>query len=229
MNVTASISQSNPLETKRAALLIRRESLIDSFGRAARQVDGGEAQRFFSEITATNEFIVTLDEIAQTMQPRPRSDVPRFVVSSLFLHECFKKLTADRSEQFSFITGIEIAGAFVLNQILELEHDSRTPAGVQANAAFTHRLLVTLERFGHRLLAHVHSHPGNGPSSTTPSGIDENFQSRLERAGHLAVAAIFSRDGYVRFFRMDRKFEVEVFGEGVKKHAPNVFQITQAP
>ena len=218
------IAQASPLETKRAALLIRRNRLVESFVQAAST--RGKLGRYYREIKRTNEFISTLDQIAADIQPKRRSSVPRFVVSSYFLHECLRKLTADQSEQFSFITGVEVDGALVLNQLIELEHDRRTQLGVTANAGFTHRLLIRLEQFGHRLLAHFHSHPGRGPGSTHPSGTDEKFQQRLENAGHAAVAAIFSRDGFVRFFRMDGKFEVEVFGEGVEEHENHVFKIT---
>lgn len=224
MRHALTIAQSSPLETRRAALLLRRNALIDNFVDSAKE--GGKLGRSYREIKSTNNFLKILDEIASAMQVKPHAEIPRFVVSSYFLHECFKKLTADQSEQFSFITGVELEGTLVLNQLLELEHDRRTPGGVTAQTGFTHRLLITLERFKHRLLAHFHSHPGKGPDSTHPSGIDERFQTRLEKAGHLAVGAIFSRDGFIRFFRIDGRFEVEVFGEGVHKHEYNIFQLT---
>jgi len=90
----------------------------------------------------------------------------------------------------------------------------------------THNLLIKLEQFGHKFLAHFHSHPGNGADATYPSGTDTNFQKRLESAGHLAVMAIFSRDGFVRFIRLDQNFEIEIYGEGVKNHAPGVYHLT---
>ena len=42
----------------------------------------------------------------------------------------------------------------------------------------------------------------------------------------MALGAIFSRDGYVRFFRLDRSFEIEIYGEGVEKHEDNVYRLT---
>ena len=224
MNTRLTISQPTPLATKRAALLLRRNRLVDRFVEAAstRSKLGG----YYREIKHSNELIETLDLIAASMEARADCGVPRFVASSFFLHECFTKLTADQSEEFSFITGAEVGGALVLDQLIELEHDKRTHLGVTANVGFTHGLLIRLEQFGHRLLAHFHSHPGRGPGSTHPSGIDEKFQQRLESAGHQAVAAIFSRDGFVRFFRMDGKFEIEVFGEGVEQHEAHIFKIT---
>jgi hypothetical protein len=142
----------------------------------------------------------------------------RYAISSLFLYESFKKLTADRDEQFFFVTGTELGGALILDQWAEFAHQKRTMMGVTADVRSTHKVLIRLEQFGHRLHAHFHSHPGNGPSSTQPSGTDENFQRRLETAGHLAVMAIFSRDGFVRFVRLDGIPEIEIYGTGVEKH-----------
>ncbi len=146
-------------------------------------------------------------------------------MSSFFLHECAKKLTADADEQFFFITGSEVEGVYVLDQCAEFAHQRRTRMGVVADMPATHNLLIKLEHFGHKLLAHFHSHPGKGPSATHPSGTDENFQGRLEKAGHLALMAIFSRDGYVRFVRLDKNVELEIYGEGVETYAPGIYRL----
>jgi hypothetical protein len=104
----------------------------------------------------------------------------------------------------------------------------------QIGAAIVHRKddgrleVARLEQFGHRLLAHFHSHPGIGIEATRPSGTDAGFQKRLEDAGYPAVAAIFSRDGYIRFFRLDDDLEVEIYGSGVEQHGKNSFRITDA-
>lgn len=171
-----------------------------------------------------NEFLATLDRIATENDPKvngPR----RYAVSSLFLHDCFKKLTADANEQFFFITGAEVDGVLVLDQCAEFAHQRRSRLGVVADMPSTHNLLIRLEEFGHKFLAHFHSHPGNGPGATHPSGTDQNFQRRLETGGHLALMAIFSRDGYVRFIRLDQNFELEIYGEGVEHHAQNVYRL----
>ena len=42
----------------------------------------------------------------------------------------------------------------------------------------------------------------------------------------MAVMAIFSRDGFVRFVRLDQNFEIEIYGEGVEKHAPGIYRLT---
>jgi len=214
------------MEEKRQELIGRRERHLESLTKAARDRQAYQLRRSFREICLTNEFLESLDLIAAETKPKAPGNCPRFAVSSLFLHECFKKLTADRDEQFFFITGSEIDGVFVLDQLMEFAHQKRSMMGVQGDPKSTHGLLIKLEQFGHRLLAHFHSHPGNGAEATNPSGVDQNFQSRLESAGHIALCAIFSRDGFIRFLRMDRNFEIEIYGTGVEKHAPNVYRLT---
>jgi hypothetical protein len=214
------------LEEKREELAVRREELLGKFAETARSADDGQLGRVYLDIRLTNEFIESLDRIRKESQARNTSTVRRFVVSSLFLTECFRKLTADRDEQLVFITGAEVDGTPVLDQMIELQHEKRSPGGVTADARSTHRILIRLEDFKHRLLATFHSHPSRGADATCPSGIDQDFQERLERAGHRAVMAIFSRDGFVRFLRLDQDFEIEIFGEGVAKHAPNIYRLT---
>src|SRR6202165_2253785 len=206
------------LEKKRTALVERREKLLDRFSQAARNRKG--MSRLFAEIHKTNEFLESLDQIAAENSSQAVSNHRRYAVSSLFLHESFRKLTADQDEQFFFITGSEIESVLVLDQWAEFAHQKRSMMGVTADTRSTHGLLIKLEQFKHRLLAHFHSHPGSGADATHPSGTDENFQKRLESAGHVAVMAIFSRDGFVRFVRLDHNLEIEIYGEGVERHEP---------
>lgn len=212
------------LEDKRTALIDRREKLLGRFDRAARERKG--TKRLEREIQKVNEFLESLDRIEGETMPKPAAGLRRYAVSSLFLHESFKKLTADHDEQFFFITGSEIDGVLVLDQWAEFAHQKRTMMGVTADTRATHNLLIKLERFKHRLLAHFHSHPGTGAEATHPSGTDENFQKRLESAGHVAAMAIFSRDGFVRFVRLDNNLEIEIYGEGVQKHEAGIYRLT---
>ncbi|HEV8414582.1 MAG TPA: hypothetical protein VGQ49_13385 [Bryobacteraceae bacterium] len=210
------------IDEKKKVLVEKREKLIGRFNDAARARKG--TARFTTEIRRTNEFLASLDRIVEE-NTRTGDQPRRYAVSSLFLHECAKKLTADPDEQFFFITGSEIEGVHVLDQWAEFAHQRRSRMGVVADMPSTHNLLIRLEQFGHKFLAHFHSHPGNGPDATHPSGTDQNFQRRLEQAGHLALMAIFSRDGYVRFVRLDQNFDLEIYGEGVEHYAPGIYRL----
>ena len=211
------------IQEKKKVLLDKREKLIAQFIEAARARK--RTAQICTEICRANDFLSSLDQIVAENTREP-GDPRRFAVSSLFLYESYKKLTADQNEQFFFVTGSEVEGVHVLDQWAEFAHQRRSRVGVVADVPSTHNLLIKLEQFGHKFLAHFHSHPGNGPSATQPSGIDQNFQKRLESAGHLAVMAIFSRDGFIRFIRLDQNLELEIYGEGVEKHAPGIYRLT---
>jgi hypothetical protein len=210
------------INEKKQKLVEKREKLIGQFTEAVRSRKG--TARLETEIRRTNDFLTSLERIVDE-NTRKKDEPRRYAVSSLFLHECAKKLTADANEQFFFVTGSEVEGVHVLDQWAELAHQRRTPMGVVADMPSTHNVLIKLEQFGHKFLAHFHSHPGRGPDATHPSGTDENFQRRLEKAGHVAIMAIFSRDGFVRFIRLDRNFELEIYGDGVEPYAPGVYRI----
>lgn len=212
------------IEDKRNALIERREKLIRRFNEATRARKN--TARVCTELRRTNEFLASLERIEADNTGRPNTGPRRYAVSSLFLHESFRKLTADPDEQFFFITGADIDGVLVLDQWAEFAHQRRSRLGVVADMPSTHNLLIKLEQFGHKFMAHFHSHPGQGADATQPSGTDENFQRRLESAGHVALMAIFSRDGFVRFVRLDQNFEITIYGEGVENHAPNVYRLT---
>jgi hypothetical protein len=214
------------IQTQRERLLKKRQSLLEAFGKAVQSSKGKRISELYIKLRDTNEFLKTLDGIPAEPEPEASSTQRRYTVSSLFLHESFKKLTADQDEQFFFITGSEINGVMVLDQWAEFAHQNRSMLGVTADTRSTHGLLIKLERFGHRLLAHFHSHPGNGADATHPSGTDEKFQQRLESAGHCAVMAIFSRDGFVRFVRLDHNLEIQIYGNGVEPHAPGIYRLT---
>ena len=214
------------LTEKRKTLIEKRERLLGRFNAATRARKS--TQRVCTDIRRTNEFLESLERIEAENTGLPNTGPRRYAVSSLFLHESYKKLTADLDEQFFFITGAEVNNVLVLDQWAEFAHQRRTRMGVVADMPSTHNVLIRLEQFGHKFLAHFHSHPGTGADATHPSGTDENFQKRLESAGHLALMAIFSRDGFVRFVRLDQNFEIEIYGEGVENYAPGIYRFTQS-
>jgi proteasome lid subunit RPN8/RPN11 len=204
-------------------LVQTRKRLLAVYVAAAEKCDSRRMSYIHRKLQDTTKILSSLSELEHELNAR--SSTERFIVSSLFLHDCFKELTADACEEFFFITGSEAEGLLVLDQRCGFEHVSRTPAGVEGDQKSTHKLLCKLESFGHRLLAHFHSHPGRGAGATLPSATDRSFQERLERGGYPSVAAIFSRDGIVRFFRLDNSFELEIHGKGVEEIEPNVFRL----
>jgi len=226
INSNEQLTANTSLEQEKELLLAHRGELLLSFVEAAHQKRPSKMGRLFQRLRQTNDFLNCLERIEKAIGDKKQDSGRQYAVSSLFLHECYKALTADRDEQFFFITGAVVNGTCVLDQRLEFKHSKRSIVGVVGNHADTHRLLIKLEQYGHRLLAHFHSHPGKGLEATRPSGTDTGFQKRLEDAGYPTVAAIFSRDGYIRFFRLDKDLEIEIYGSGVEQHGKNSFRIT---
>jgi len=118
------------LERERNRLLATRQKQLEAF---IGEVSGGKRRKMaqlFLKIRQTNDFLRTLGEIADSVAPAESAAKPRYAVSSLFLYESFKKLTADRDEQFFFVTGTELGGALILDQWAEFAHQKRTVGGV---------------------------------------------------------------------------------------------------
>src|SRR5438552_2952968 len=101
------------LEEKRTALIQKRELLIRKFNDAASA--GKSTSRLSTDIRRINDFLSTLDRITSENTRKP-GEPNRYAVSSLFLYESYRKLTADRDEQFFFVTGSEVEGVHVLDQ-----------------------------------------------------------------------------------------------------------------
>jgi len=217
-----------PEKPRRQTLLRRREQLISDLTEAVRSNRQSRSRRLLCRINHINELESLYAALGNDSALSGESP-PLYLASSLFLFESFLELTADRKEQLFFVTGPEVSGSFILDQRIRFAHDRRSIGGVTGSHQDSHRALILLESFGHRLLAHFHSHPKTGAEATVPSGVDADFQGRLEQAGHVAVAGIFSRDGWIRFFRTSGPADVRVYGEGVEHHDTGVYRLTHSP
>lgn len=156
---------------------------------------------------------------------RAGSPCPVYVVSSLFLEDSYRYLVKDPSEDAHYVTGSEFADHRVLERLIGFNKLKRTPGGVVGDPASTQRVLIGLASKGHRLTGWFHSHPGCGPWATVPSGIDRAHQTLLETGEYPAIGAVFSRDGYVRFFSNRVPFTVEVHGKGVRRIDSRVYKL----
>jgi hypothetical protein len=217
------LQASQRLAEATATLLKAQKRLLSAYSTATQNRRTGRMNYLNRRMQDTNSLLNSLQQIgAEFEEPRR----PRFVASSFFLRECFRDLTRDNKEDFFYITGSEIGQTLVLAQKCRFEHLRRTVVGVIGDPTSTHRLLVKLDQFGHRLLAHFHSHPGRGIDSTRPSGTDIDYQSALERAGYPTLAGIFSRDGFIRFFRLDENFDLQIHGKGVEHVQAGIYRLT---
>lgn len=159
----------------------------------------------------------------------------RFLIDSLLLMQSYRYVCPAQArrhangfqEAFHYATGVRVdERTYVITRIVPVRYSEQSAGGVRVADGSNIEALATLDRLGLPLLGHMHSHPGFGREANRPSSTDRSFQERLERGRHIAIGAIFSRDGFVRWFAGDLdRFVVEVQGKNVRKVADNEFQL----
>ncbi len=150
-----------------------------------------------------------------------------FMTGSLFLYRCYRYLTSmGPNEVFHFVTGIRVGWMRTFDYMQQVKMQTQSPVQVKTDINSVAKTLITMdEMFGHRLHAHFHSHPGNFSS---PSGIDLDYQARIEAGGYNAIGGIFTRDGQIRFFSHNLPFIIHVYGKGVEQIDDTHFRFTTA-
>src|SRR5690349_10245012 len=103
------------IEEQRASLTGQRQKLLNQFTKAAQANKRRQTAEIYGRIREVNAMLESLAETEQ--RETARHALRRYKVSSLFLQESFKKLTADQDEEFFFVTGTEVEGTFVLDQM----------------------------------------------------------------------------------------------------------------
>ncbi len=170
--------------------------------------------------------------VAETKPPAPTPQpVATYWISATVLAEAATYLTQHlpgaqgEPEWMLAVTGLYWNEVYTLEHLIEVE--LATQSGAQASfdiQDFT-RIAMILHERGQKLHAIFHSHRWAGPPH--PSNVDDRLQRILEEGGYPAIQAVFSEDGYVRFFARRRMFTVGVCGKGVISvdAEPNLFRI----
>ena len=118
METETVVATKNYLDQKRELLIQRQNRQLKAFQEAVKaDCEGKNLGRLYERICRTKEFLDALNQIKG--EEKSSASTPgrvRYVISSLFLHECFKALTADAEEEFFFVTGSLINGVYVLDQ-----------------------------------------------------------------------------------------------------------------
>lgn len=163
----------------------------------------------------------------RTLQNGSFSSKPIYLADYTLLHKAYELLTRDEKEGFCVVTGPDINdNIFALARIIEPNMKVRSATGAKPDFGKMADLLGEMEeKQGSRLISYFHSHPGNGMGATKPSGTDHDTQDGYERGGYPSVGAIFSRDGYVRFYSHNRDFQVEVSGKGGEQVEEKIFRL----
>jgi len=153
---------------------------------------------------------------------------PRYLVDVPFLRLALDAVTRTEREGLTYVTGPQDGtGSFALTRLVEIDLARASIAYASPDPSSQLDALEQLTDQGLLLLAMFHSHPGSGQDATHPSEVDLSTQAQLEEAGYPTIGAIFSRDGYVRFYTEDRPFEIIVSGTGCEHVTDRVYRITK--
>jgi hypothetical protein len=174
---------------------------------------------------------------APASQAAPTSTTNRYSIASATLAEAYAYLvqhlpgTKQEPEFMLAVSGTMVDEVRTLDRLIEVRMDCQSFGQAAFDMQDFTRIAVALFEHGQELHAVFHSHRFGGVP--TPSGTDMRLQSVLEeggeQSGYPAIQAIFSEDGYVRFFAKERPFRIEIHGTGVRPvdGQPNTFRIVQ--
>lgn len=150
---------------------------------------------------------------------RPEADVDTYAITSSTLAYIHAWVTqhlpesGGEPEWMLAATGLRRGNLRTLEQLIEIRQDRQSRVHASFDMSDWTRVFTMVDEHGQALHAIFHSHRFQGPPS--PSADDRNVQRVLEQA-YPAIQAIFSEDGYVRFFSNARKFAVAIHGKGVE-------------
>jgi hypothetical protein len=183
-----------------------------------------------TEIMAAHNRVMEIRGLRRALVEWPRrverDGIPIYVANVQFLKEAFRAVTKTRDEHLVYATGPEDGkSVFALTRILSFDYETQSVCGASPDPRTQLKALMDLDRTEERLLATIHSHPGRGVNATHPSSVDLSTQENLQQLGYPAIGAIFSRDGYLRFYSVGRAFRVAVSGAGCDKIDEKVFRI----
>jgi hypothetical protein len=158
--------------------------------------------------------------VPEPAAPQPAPATGTYWISSATIAQAHAFLTqklpdsGPEPEWMLAVTGLCQGNVRTLEHLVEVRLGSQSRGQASFDIQDFTRVAVLLHEHGQALHAIFHSHRSAGPPR--PSWIDERLQAILEDGGYPAIQAVFSEDGYVRFFAGRRHFAIDVHGKGVR-------------
>ncbi|HEY59997.1 MAG TPA: hypothetical protein G4N92_04845 [Anaerolineae bacterium] len=217
------------------------EQIINSLNKYSQ----GLSEKEINEVTKQKKEIPELVKPISPILPIPEKEEGEvYGIDSTFLAKCWRWLVQNNHQSLPtdkkrfghsilnqdpewacLVTGMHINGVRMLADALRVQFSSQSAGGLQFELGDFQQSLRSLQRWGYSLHAVFHSHRFNGPVS--PSQIDLNTQRQLLEPVFPAIQAVFSEDGYIRFFSAERPFSIKIFGKGVKHVEDTLYQLDQ--
>lgn len=201
-------------------------NFLSEIRKAYQGFDEEKARMNFEHLMKINHLRKVIRDLKVSLV-KEKTENPIYTVSSWFLYDSYKYLTKEPEEAIHYVTGIKIDNIFTLDRMVTFGMDKQSLGFVRGDFSSSHKALIQMDEYGHRLHAWFHSHPGTGIGASYPSGVDKDHQERLERGGYPAIGAIFTRDGFVRFFSLNGCFEVIVYGKEIDKVEERCFRLIE--
>jgi hypothetical protein len=174
------------------------------------------------------------EDVIKKLGKKPDAGVPidkesiNFKVSSWLLMDFHAEVCANRGvEIMEHVCGLDFSDFLTWERLNRFNLSVQNALFVKGEASSNLTSLIHIENHGYILTGWVHNHTGNGEGSVHPSGTDIKNQKALEVGNYAAVGAIFSQDGFIRFFSDRLKFNVEILGKGVQKVGENLYRIAK--
>jgi hypothetical protein len=160
----------------------------------------------------------------------------KYLADSLFLQDCYHFLMQEvigqqrgsiglEPEWACVVTGPLLGQVRVLDRLVTVKTAYQSAGGIRLSTDGLQEALVGLQQAGHALHAIFHSHRIHGVDGSRPSRIDLDTQENILEAAYPAIQAIFTEDGYIRFFSFKRTFNIEVYGKGVEHVEGTLFKL----
>jgi hypothetical protein len=195
-----------------------------------------ELKRFLGSAAAAQALLPSLDAILKLPAPAPLAEskpvLPApapartsYCISSAALAQAHAFLVqrlpggAGEPEWMLAVTGLKWDGVRTLEHLIAVR--LATQSGARASFDMQHftSVAVALHEHGQALHAVFHSHRFSGPPG--PSSVDMSFQETLDV--YPAIQAVFSENGYVKFYGGKHPFAIQVYGKGVKQDGRDPF------
>jgi hypothetical protein len=201
----------------------REEACTQSALTALKRSERDKAREFFEIALVWNQ----LHEFVQDWKGSVSNGGQlTYIVDVWFLQDLIQHLTPNQDEEITYVTGTSFGRVKILSRICGVTLEKQSVVYARATAKSCTETLATILEKGNLLHVMAHSHPGRGAGATRESSIDVNYLGRIQHAGADVVGIIVTRDGFVRFFTVEKPFQVWVQGNGITQVEENVFQIT---
>jgi proteasome lid subunit RPN8/RPN11 len=200
-----------------------RPSLYEVLHRLQRRDHAG------SNCLALARALLALESAIDSVGQHPDAaiaDPATVVLSSAMLNAiCLQLLPPER---MAVVAGEARGGRHLATGVFDVTAVDSSRVHVRADSGKLSRALLAMETTANRLVAWMHSHPGDGALATHPSPIDTNQYANWLKDFPALVAGIVTADRHVRFFGdavESNRVTVVVDGPGAERVEDHVYRL----